>query len=334
MVVRAPHAVVEASYMGDMDAAFVHHLRAAARDAHPMKWADVLPLVLCGTGSEAMAVRDGLSTATIVIVDPRPFLHELDLSVLGTSGVPPVSCWYDVPGLAPLRRQVDRWLSEDLIARSGAGRVLDLLCGPMDLVDLGDEDAYATDYSLENILERLGKSTMKALRFAAKSTTLVAYEDDPATRMELEAGARAAAATLRYVSPRAWMARRRLELLAGRRLVFDRGQDDVVKLVAQLQRDGQARRDLYAPYLAMRGGRGYVTTADDRDELRLQIADVAAGWATDMLASRGLLAVGRTFALVLYNGKRLDYDTAVRLDRDSMLHHQAVARAFPGLVHP
>lgn len=233
--------------------------------------------------------------------------------------------WYGYPGLRDLRRRIDQLVGEDLLALSGAARIMDVLSGPLELVDLGDGRRRANPTKLS---QQLGGYLRKVSLLAAKTTTLMAHEDDPDTADALFASVAPLLASLRFASGDGLLNRARLEALAGRRVVFDEGQADVVNVVADLQRQAHQRLDLYAPYPGLRAPHdGFVRSADDRDELRLEIAEVAVGWARDILQTHGLFEVGKTFRLVMYNGARLDPDDAKRIDEERSLHQRLMASA-------
>lgn len=254
------------------------------------------------------------------------FHRQVDFAWVKGRGLPPVAHWYGVPDLRDLRRHIDQLVGKHLLALSGAARIMDVLSGPMELIDLGDSERRATTATPERLSQRLGGSLKKISLLAAKTSTLMAHEEEPEARHELFASVAPPVASLRYASGDGLLNRARLEALASRRVVFDQGQTDVVNVVADLHRQAGERIQLYAPYLGLRiPPDGYVRSGDDREEMRLQIADVAAGWARDVLRTRGLFEVGMTFRLVLYNGSRLDLDEAKRIDEERSLHQRLMA---------
>jgi hypothetical protein len=113
-----------------------------------------------------------------------------------------------------------------------------------------------------------------------------------------------------------------LARLAGEQVIFDSGQRDVTEAVATVYHSIGARVALHGPYLGLEVPCGFVAEEDDRKELRLQLADVAAGWARDSFGSNGAKAVFNIFQAVFYNGKRLTLERAARLDADTAFHRR------------
>jgi hypothetical protein len=313
------------SLTGPVDGDWVGHLRTAARGAQPIKWEQVQHL-LTSTSGDAVAVRDGLAQAVIVIVDPMVLLRGVDFAWMKAGGLPPVAMWHDVPELRALRRHLDRHAAEGLIALSGAQRILGLLTQTLGIVNLDDGVEQRVKFSPAALCERLGGSLRKATLLAASATTAIAYEQDPEGREGFaELGGMTRFAIDDFVT------RARLEAFADRRVIFDGGHEDVVRLVSELHQEAKERCARYAPYLGLESDRrGYITTGDDREQLRLQLADVAAGYARDVLDTYGLVEACRRFRLVLFNGRRLDGDDARRYDDERRAHRTLVAKCLGG----
>lgn len=327
-VIREPHILVMGAYTGPVDEAWVGHLHAAARGANPIKWQDVQD-VLTSSSADAAGIRDGLATAVIVIVDPMAFLRRVDFEWAGSGRLPPFAVWYDVPELRALRRRLERWAADGVIATSGVSRIVWLLTDSLGLVDLGDGDGHS-QFSPEVLRDRLGGGLLQATRLAASATTAIAYEDDPDGRRIVGQRLAALASITRYVGDD-FLTRARLEAFADRQVVFDQGHEDVIRVVTDLHHKVLERHARYAPYLGLEPtARGYITTADDRQRLRLQIADVAAGYARDVLATYGHRETVKRFRLVLFNGSRLDLDDAQRYDDERNRHRTLVAKCLGG----
>lgn len=314
------------AFTSPVDGAWVAHLRAAAGGAHPMKWQHVHRFVN-GESSDAAIVRAGLAQAVIVIVDPMTFLRQVDFTWAGVGGVPPFAMWYDVPQLRALRRRLERLAADGVLALSGVQRIVGLLTDSLGIVDLGDRDANLSRFTPTALLDRLGGGLGKATRLAASATTALVYEDDPDVAASPYERYAALAAGLRFADD-SFLARARLEAFVDRRVVFDGGHDDVVRTLADLQNAAAERRALYAPYLDLGIGGGYIRSGDDKQQLQLQLADIAAGYARDVLETFGVLEVWRRFRVVLHNGFRLDGDEARRYDEERTRHRRLVAKCL------
>ncbi len=192
----------------------------------------------------------------------------------------------------------------------------------------------------------LAQSITKAAKLASKVTVLTAPLLDPDGRHAAEGrglvGGRGDWRSERFDPYGALASQEALGVAADRRLIVDAGHDDITALTAkvrdlaevyardrffddreaaiaalQQQRDGEAGE----------GERGFVRAEDDRSDVRLQVADVAAGWARTLLAGGGYHALVVTFRCVLHNGRPLDRDGAVTLDRQ-IAEHRALVAAY------
>jgi hypothetical protein len=308
------------SFTGPVDGDWVGHLRTAARGANPIKWQRVQHL-LTSNSSDAVAVRDGLAQAVIVVVDPMVLLRGVDFTWV-RAGLPPIALWYKVPELRRLRRRLDRCAAEGLIALSGAERIRELLTETLGIVNLDDGAEHRVKCSPEALCDRLGGSLRKSILLAASATTALAYEQDPETEERF-----AGFGGLFRFAEDDFVTRERLQAFAERQVVFDGGHEDVVRVVADLHQLVIERRSRYASFFDFESARrGYITTGDDREQLRLQLADVAAGYARDVLDTYGLVETCKRFRLVLFNGSRLDGDDARRYDDECRAHRNLVAK--------
>lgn len=321
---RGGYVVVEASIRPETDERADIAIRAAASGARPAKWKHVEGIVLTGPGVDAQAIRNRLACATIVITDPLEFYRDIDLTFM-TAGSPGQSlallasagCEASAP-VMELFDQLEYTNGLYLLSTSGVGRVEQILGMA------GGAGAAETDgMSVKALLEELKRAPSKVHRLATKATTLVAYEHDD---QEREERVRDIAERKQFFDPRTFYVWE-LEDLAGRRLVFDGGQNDITDRIEQL-RAAAARYLAEVPSFGMLPVRtGYVVTVDDRDEYALQIADMAAGWAREIARTHGLLEVSRTFPLVLYNGQKLTAEAAANLD-EKKLHHGRLISGF------
>jgi hypothetical protein len=64
----------------------------------------------------------------------------------------------------------------------------------------------------------------------------------------------------------------------------------------------------------------------DSEHIRLQVADVVAGWGRYLINSKGYVRLFEAFRCVLYNGGRLTLELAHRLDEEIKQHASVIAR--------
>ena len=72
--------------------------------------------------------------------------------------------------------------------------------------------------------------------------------------------------------------------------------------------------------------RGYVRSDTDAKQQRLQLADVAAGWARTIIRAQGYDALVTTFRCVIYNGQILSREEAHLVDQERRDHAQLMKR--------
>ena len=315
---RGGYVVVEALVRPEFDEAADIAIRAAANGAQPAKWRHVERIVLAGEGSEARAIRNRLARATVVITDPLEFYREVDLSCM-TSSRPDQSLTLlfsttpePSPSLAELFDKLEYHNGLYLLTASGVGRVEQILGRSRG----GAAAAQAAGITVQLLLEQLKRSPSKVHHVATKATTLVAYEHNEQDREER---LRAIAERKQFLDPRACYAWD-LEELAARRVVFDGGHTDITDRIEQLRAVAARHLALEPLYGLLPARAGYVVTGDDREEYALQIADMAAGWAREIMRAHGLLALVHAFPLVLYNGRKLTQESAGHLDDKKLFH--------------
>ncbi len=320
-----PNIMVQAALTCALDAKWVRILRSVAKEKYPIKWNNVMAFVLTGRGSEASAVRDGLSEAIIVVTDALQIYREVDLAMLDRRGSISLLSpgWQTTPVTRSIRAKLDKYVARDLLDGSGYGSAKRLLRTPL------PGEGYRA--SLRRIrpdkeIEQ-DRSLRQAVHLATSATTLMAHEHDPDARFLDEL--RSDPTVCRFGDPYAeWRDRLRLEALAARRIVFDEGHADVVRAVSALREQAEQRVDEGMVLLSGRSLGGFVGEGCDQRELRLQLADIAAGWASEILHTFDFARLHATFRVVIFNGIRLSALDAGRLDHQRIAHHRSfVVRA-------
>lgn len=281
-------------------------------------------------------MRSRLGDATVIIVDPSAYLRKQTFqSSRGGRSVPVLSAQvYGNPELRLLRQKhLDPMMARAVIVSSGAESIHGLLTSPVindfDTLSDQDDDRQIAELDPIEVAERT-KSLRKTSLIALQSTALVAHEyeeayhDDMAVRLQ----------PYRYINPAA-LNYERLKVIAQRSVVFDRGHETETKVVEQLHE--AANRRLGRNSLSFVLGDfleshpptvvGQVRTGVSQEEVELRIADVAAGFASDVLQERGTLELVSTFAVVIYSGNRLTPERAKRLEDERRFHKRIIARA-------
>jgi hypothetical protein len=149
-----------------------------------------------------------------------------------------------------------------------------------------------------------------------QSTALVAHEVDDSLpgHRELRAALEHRAEIRFAVGDDPHTAARRLEIIGRSQLLFDQGE--VATAHVEGVRATASRVAAFVRGLDLPPDEGRVSACDDADSLRMQIADVAAGYAAARLAERGFRGLQAEFRLVVVNGQRLLPEDAERLDRE------------------
>lgn len=328
-----PRVYVQCTLPCRADDAAAAHLRAKFGERRgPVKWDDVRGWLVEGLSPRAMAVRAKLEEAVIMVVDPLAFYRSIDLTWGGHRGKPILysRALAQDPAANRLRRFINRRVARVLLISSGAEAIHSLLRSP--LIGEGFE-AVGGRASRESSLAALDPFHLAAKepklntvsRIALQTTALVSHEHDPDARRPLIEGV-----SVYGMAADGYYNQRRLEAIAHRSVVFDRGHEDATQVSIDFHRAAQ-RRLANSP-LSMSGldgtfPNGLVRTGDTAMEIELQMADIAVGWASHVLQEWGALELNRRFRCVLYNGIPLDRADAERLDTEKRFHRRAVERA-------
>jgi hypothetical protein len=307
-------------------------LRAAAAGTPPIKWKqkDVQGFVRDGQGFESRVVRDGLAEQTLIITDPLDLIRELDVGLFnkGRVGVPFCSMVFltkqNIPAwVQEFASSLRRGVSLDLLGQSGIGRVESLLDDAMSNGVFSRQASLLLPYGVVGMMERCDGQLSKVAKLATQATALVAEERDPDANCELEGEG---FGTLRTIDGRTnpYDARRSLRNIAGSNILFDRDEPGITGMVEEVRMVAQRTGSLDFPGLG-----GSIRTGDDSEHLRIQLADVAAGWASTVVHERGFRSLAETFRYILYNGQPLTLDSAAELDRTRDLHRSLLADAQP-----
>lgn len=304
-------------------------LRNRARAAD-FKWKDVSGFVRTRDSLDAIKVRARLGEASIAVVDPAAYVRTDSFAPRrGGRSVPYLSReMYATPELAPFVRAVHRSIARALVITSGAESLYSLLNSP----GLGDVDVRVTDEELAAVrkLDPLTvvdgwKSLTKAARLALQSAAIVAHEHDAAGRAALVRNT----AMFRW-NPEGALNHARLMAISSRTVVFDRGHEQETGVLVKLH-EAARRRVSHLPWWMDESGEeselGSVRTGESQREIELRMADVAAGWACDVLAERGAFELCKEFRLVIYNGVALSPERAKRLDDERRFFRRIVSRA-------
>ena len=335
--------VVEAVVGVELGASWIPPLQRQSAPDGPMKWPQVAAFVLEGTGEEARAARTGLGAQQIIVTDPMREARRLDL-YLAEQGVlvePASIALFAKPRAGapdPMAEHRTMWIRGYLfditLEQSGAGT----LCGLMAQADSHGRDgdiagrgASSRAY-LSPIAHRLGGSLNKAAKLASKTTALVSPLLDPDRRPSRRL-AEGEDTVFEGLEMGHVIAQRALTIVAEQRLVVDQGHQDITRLTQQLRdmAEVHAADDFFEEREAAfdtlqhqrregTAARGYVRPDTDARQLRLQLADVAAGWARTIIRTQGYDALCTTFRCVFYNGRILSREGAVLLDRERHDH--------------
>lgn len=318
--------MVEAVIGVELGAAWIPPLRRRAATDGPIKWPTVAAFVMSGTGEEARAARAGLGAQQIIVTDPMHEARRLDLHfaergllTTPTSALlfPRREAGVETPTAAT--QVIRRHLFNTTLRDSGLGTLCDLLAQ----ADSGSQDGDIAGRGipaaafLAPIAASLRGSLNKAAKLASKSTALASPLLDPERH---RARRRPGGEDLVFAPPQLVHveAQRALTIVADQRLVVDQGHQDITQLTEQLRDMAEVHSgepfldDRAAPFEALRqqrtegaSARGYVRADSDARQLRLQIADVAAGWARTIAREQGYAALVATFRCVVYNGRIL-----------------------------
>jgi hypothetical protein len=347
-----PYIVIDAEVSTDLGAPWIATLQRVARGADTLKCRAVSDYVRTAVSQEATLLRDGLLTQTLVITDPLEVVRRIDLNVgtvpgglMGTLlAARPADSRPETAALASALRD---WMLDRTVDNSGAGHVANLIDAAESIEIDGDvKRRCRTGNSLrEYLTNELAGSLTHATLLASKSTVLLAPVLDPEhprhPRIEHWA-AGFAEVCLGDSDP--FAPRRTLVAVAGRRLLMDRGHENVRDLTAHVRHqaewfshpswlrwdpaaDADDEADADAGRIPYRAP-GYVRSADDKQVLGLQVADVAAGYARWIAENRGFRELQRAARTLLYNGRPLTGDGAARLDRDIAEHRRVLTAKY------
>lgn len=197
--------------------------------------------------------------------------------------------------------------------------------------DIAGRGPSSREY-LSPIAGRLGGSLNKAAKLASKTTALASALLDPDRRPSRRVASGEDAVFDRFELGHV-IAQRALTVVAEQRLVVDQGHQDITRLTQQLRdmAEVHAAEDFFDDRAAAfdtleqrrREGaavRGYARPDTDLRQLRLQLPDVAAGWARTIFRTCGYEVLATTFRCVIYNGRILSREDAVLLDRERRDH--------------
>lgn len=293
------------------------------------KWDAVSSFVRATDSVEAARVREKLGEATITVVDPAAFVRTESVSMGSGHHTLPMLAPQVMkdPAYRPVRQIMTRFMGRRLLVSSGAESLYSLLKTPIYDEYLAfpmDKSAlHSRDLDPLRLVERM-PNLNKLSRVAIQATALMGHEHDPSFFEEV-------ATSLR--PHRFWDEGRynqvRLEALARRSMVFDRGHESETEFVVRLREAAVNRIDQFTPYrtgLIGRPMRGEVRMDVTATTVELQVADVAAGWAKHVLQERGTLELCRQFRLVIYNGITLSRERAMKLDDERRFGQRTIAR--------
>ena len=303
-------------------------LKARSNRGH-FKWTDVRSFVRATDSLEAIRVREKLGEATITVVDPAAYLRTEEVPVGSVRHLVPALSRQVMkdPELRWVRQLMTRSIGRRILVSSGAESAYGLLTTPMHedlpLYPSGEHASPSSDLDPLRLVERM-PDLNKLSRIAVQSTALMGHEHDPAFFDEI-------AATMRRF--RFWDESRynqaRLEALARRSVVFDRGHETETEFAMRLHHAAVGRVERFTPFrtgLITAPGHGEVRLDSTPSSSELQVADVAAGWAKDILQGRGALELCKQFRIVIYNGMTLHREQASRLDDERRFSRRAVSR--------
>jgi hypothetical protein len=320
---------IEAVVRGDAAASCIASLLEAGAPS-PVKWDSsfVKDYVLTAQNQRATTLRSVLSSQIIVITDAMELPRTYDVAHAEDGWQNPTVSWLalnrattSTPEHDQLRQAVRTLTIQHILECSGVGRIDELVRSAAHDGRIGPWLAVDPPLSNRVITRTVGGSVRSAVRLASQGTSLAIQEMDRDDDFAFERATDAA--LLRFsdgVHP--YEATQRLARIVDAGIVFDEGEEKTTAAVSQLRTCAAGvvsglRADLTSEPIATRG---FVLTGNDADHPNLQLADVAAGWASLMLQQHGLLGLARGFAEVVYNGKRLDEAYAERLDRERRQH--------------
>lgn len=323
-------------------------LRQRGPTVGPMKWQHVADFVLNGRCEDARRVRAGLAAQSIIVTDPMHRVRQLDLELArrGPVGILPSAMLFTKAVRVGRPRDVyarqmslglRQYVFDRTLRASGLGVVCGLMADANDYSLDGDVRGRHTDPTpfIDPLAQTLGTSITKAAKLASKATVLATPLLDPDSARP-RVGIRGRDSVFEEFTHR--RAQRALALVADHRLVVDQGHQDITTLTQRLRDMAEVHATEYFPedrqaaFNALQHhrdevgrGRGYVRADSDTRQIRLQIADVAAGWARTVLGGRGVAVLADTFRCVLYNGVVLGREHALSIDR--------VRGEHAGLIH-
>lgn len=343
--------MVEAVVGVDLGAAWIPPLLRQAAVDGPMKWPQVAAFVTSGFGEEARAARAGLGAQQIIVTDPMHEARRLDLYFEERGLLAEPACMALFAKGAARRgqlaagshtEQIRRFLFDATLWQSGLGTLCDLLSQVDSLWPDGDitRRRIPAGAYLAPIAESLGGSLNKAAKLASKTTALASPlldpDRQPARRHQSGEGAVFLHPDLVQIA-----AQKALTVVADQRLVVDQGHSDITRLTQQMRDMAEVHagepffEDRQAALETLRqqrrdgaSARGYVRSDTDARQQRLQLADVAAGWARTVIRGRGYETLVTTFRCVIYNGRILTREDAVLLDRERR-DHARLMKQYP-----
>lgn len=345
--------VVEAVIGVDMGAAWIPPLLRQAAPSGPMKWPQVAAFIMHGSGEEARAARAGLSAQQIIVTDPMREARRMDLALAERGPLAEPACvalfahgpTRQGPTLASVRTESLRdFLFNATLGQSGLGTLCDLFAqADRDALD-GDIAGISNPSSayLAPIAGSLNGSLNKAAKLASKTTALVSPLLDP-DRRGTPRSSRGEDAAFSFPELAHIEARNALAVVADQRLVVDQGHQNITGLTQQLRDMAEVHagepffEDRAAALETLRqqrregaSSRGYVRSDTDVRQRRLQLADVAAGWARTVIREDGYEALVTTFRCVIYNGRILTRGDAALLDRERR-DYKRLLQQYPSL---
>lgn len=312
----------------------VENLAAVLQRVHgasgPIKWRSdrVRDFVLDRTSGSSSLARAQLHRIAIVVVDPMQPIIELDRHFLDCGhGRPTWSLYLRSPRLAtdrqtaPIVDWVRRRTVDEVLRGSGVGE-LD------ELIRLAQADPFRLTPRSPSMLSQMsatiGTHLSKAAKLAMQSSALlIAERSDGGRQRKLENALEPTGVADPLVASE--RSKRRLDEIARTKIAFDIGEEATDE-VAKLRRTAEFIANDEISFGAPASARGFVRSVADDDSLRMQIADVAAGYAAMTIERGGLAELVRKFELVVVNNARLAEADAIRWDLERTWHRGIVAR--------
>lgn len=337
-VQREPYVRIEAAIRSNVSGNWVGQLIRAGGSQKTMKWHHVASFVLDGADEAAKAVRDGLSHQVLVVTDPMEMARDLDLRLASQTGNGPLVGGL-LLGIIPLdgsgvigtfAKDIRGWIARDLLDSSGVGTVETLVRDAASWERTAQRPALTS----RTIALHVNGSINLAAKIASRSMMLVLHERDPET-YSTSAFRPNSGFSLFGVYDTSAIAQVRLDRIAAAKVVFDRGEEHVTRVVNAVRNEaGRARA--YSP-LDDPALSGFAKDGDDTQSLRLQLADVCAGYGRAILeatkySNTGLRELTHRFRLVLYNGRELSADAASRTDARRVRHRDLMHRFYAALA--